>query len=319
MVSYRDYLNTVNRDLWLWADRHHRGALDGGTRQGRPPVLAKMFASTGILTPPNASTAEQIQAAIPKRHRHRWFRSLKSSQVLCQSVFGAIRAFDRFDLLQDVVAECGRPAFYRDFRGVALELEYEVDWLGEPRPTSIDALLRGSQELVAVECKFTESEFGTCSRPRLRPGDENYSKQYCDGSYRIQRGRQERCALTEVGIRYWQHLPEIFDWPADIDHVPCPLRGVYQLARNVLASSVMSRAQFDCCAGHALVVYDARNPEFLNKGKADGQFQLAIEACRLPGRLRRLSWQRLLLALAEAPELAYLVKGVEEKYGLRPE
>ena len=40
---------------------------------------------------------------------------------------------------------------------------------------------------------------------------------------------------------------------------------------------------------------------------------------RLVELLRRLSWQRLLVALAEAPELAYLVKGVEEKYGLRPE
>lgn len=38
----------------------------------------------------------------------------------------------------------------------------------EPRPTSIDVLLTKGDHRVAVECKFTEAEFGTCSRPRLR-------------------------------------------------------------------------------------------------------------------------------------------------------
>jgi hypothetical protein len=35
-----------------------------------------------------------------------------------------------------------------------------VATLGEPRPTSIDVLLTKGTHRVAVECKFTEAEFG---------------------------------------------------------------------------------------------------------------------------------------------------------------
>ena len=190
MTSYADYEKTMLRSLWTWADRHHRGELDGGKRQGHPPVLADRFALKSVLVPPNGTTANDIRTAIPGK-QHRWFRSLKSSQALTQSVFGAIRAFDRLDLLKNVSAECGRPAFFEDHRGSMLEFEHEVRSLGEPRPTSIDVLLSGREKRVAIECKLTEREFGSCSRPRLRPNDTTYSEQYCDGSYRVQRGRRE--------------------------------------------------------------------------------------------------------------------------------
>ena len=314
MTSYAEYERAVCEALWTWADGHHGGELDGGKR--RPPVLAKEFALKGVLVPPNRSKANDIRAAIPGNQRHRWFRSLKSSQALAQSVFGAVRAFDRLDLLQNVSAECGRPAFFEDHRCWTLDFEHEVCCLGEPRPTSIDVLLRGSQKRVAIECKFTEQDFGTCSRPRLRPSDTAYSEQHCDGSYRVQRGRRERCALAEIGVRYWEHLPQLFDWPADRNHVPCPLGDVYQLARNALAAALTPDGELDPATGHALVVYDARNPEFWENGKAGRQWTLATAACRVPGLMRRVSWQRLMLAIARAPELAYLVDGVGRKYGL---
>ena len=215
MMSYADYEKAVLRALWTWANRHHRGELDGGKRQGRPPVLADKFALKGVLVPPDGSKANDIRAAIPQNQRHHWFGSLKSSQALTQSVFGAVRAFDRLDLLRDVSAECGRPAFFEDHRGSALDFEYEVHCLEEPRPTSIDVLLRGPEKRVAVECKFTEQDFGTCSRPRLRPDDPVYCEQHCDGSYRVQRGRRNRCALAEIGVRYWKHLP--LDLPRLVD------------------------------------------------------------------------------------------------------
>ena len=312
-------MDEVVRDLWIWAERHHRDELDGGKRQRRPPVLSKSHASKGVLVPPDDSMAQRIQAAISKHQRHRWFRSLKSSQAFGQSVFGAIRAFDRLDLLQDLPAECGRPAFFEDRPGLALEFEDEVDWLGEPRRTSVDVMARGPQRRVAIECKFTEPEFGTCSRPRLRPGDTNYFEQHCDGSYRTQRGRRERCALTQIGVRYWEYLPHLFGWAADRDHLPCPFGGVYQLARNALAAAVTPDGALEPARGHVLVVYDARNPEFLADGNADRQWRSATAACRVPGLLRRLSWQRLVGAVAPAPELTYLIDGIRTKYGLQPE
>ncbi len=175
-------------------------------------------------------------------------------------------------------------------------------------------LLSGPAGRVPIECKFTETEFGTCSRPRLPCNSEHH----CNGSYRVQRGRHHRCALTEVKIRYWYHLPRLFDWQADRDHDPCPFGKVYQLARNALAATLTGKGVLDHTGRHTLVVYHARNPQFQVKGKAEKQWQQAVNDCRIPGLLRRLSWQRLMGAIARAPELGYLVDGVSKKYGLEP-
>lgn len=318
MARYADYQKAVRDTLWAWTDRIHPDQLDGGMRQGRPPVLAREFESRNVLVPPDGARAVDIRAAIPQEQRHHWFRSLQSSQALAQSVFGAIQAFDRLDLLQNLSDRCGRPAFYENARGWTLGFEHEVCCLGEGkgRRTSVDVLLSGPERRIAVECKFTEPEFGTCSRPRLQPGDPAWPKQHCDGNYRIQRGRQSRCALTEIGIRYWDYLPSLFDWPSDRDHRPCPFGTVYQLARNALAATVSPNGEINPTGGHVLVLYDARNPAFHGKGEAERQWAAALAACRVPGLLRRASWQSLMSAMAEAPELRWLVDGVHGKYGL---
>ena len=304
--------------LWDWADRHHCGELDGGKREGRPPVLAGKYVSKNVLLPPDKSKAGKIRRAVSEHQRHRWFGSLKSSQALAQSVFGAIYAFDRLDLLQDVRTECWRPAFFEDHKGWTLEFEHEVDNLGEPRPTSVDVLLSGPENRVSIECKFTEQEFGTCSRPRLGPCDARYAKEHCNGNYQVQRQRQSRCTLTEIRIRYWEHLPHLFDWSPDRDLVPCPFKEVYQLARNALVAALTPDGRLNPSIGHALVVYDARNPKFRN-GRAAEQWNQAVDACRMPGLLRRLSWQRLMTAISRARELSYLVQGISQKYGLEPD
>ena len=317
MTNYADYEKAVLETLWAWADRHHVGELDGFKRQGRPPVLAHESVSKNILVPSNESISDEIHAFLPSQ-RHRWFGSLKSSQALAQSVFGATRAFNRLDLLENVRAECGRPAFYEDHRCWTLDFEHQVRCLGEkPRArTSIDVFLSGPKKRIAIECKFTELGFGKCSRTdEKRYPDPNI---HCNGNYQVQGNRYHRCALTEIGIRYWNHLPHLFDWPADRDHEPCPFGEVYQLARNALAAALTSRGELDPASGHALVIYDARNPEFRHEGKAGKQWDLADKACRVPGLVRRLSWQSLITAIYRAPELAYLVDGLGKKYGLKP-
>ena len=316
-MTYDDYEEYLRQTLWAWADQHHQGELDGGKWEGRPPVLARKFREKNVLVPSNnESKACDIRNAIPRNQRHRWFGSLKSSQALAQSVFGALHAFDRLDLLEDVRAECGRPAFFKDHRSWTLDFEYEVRCLGEKQsPTSVDVLLSTPQKSVAIECKFTEQGFGTCSRPRLPCSDE----QHCDGNYRVQGGRHHRCALTEIGRRYWEHLPHLFDWSADLDHVPCPFKDVYQLARNALVAALTPDGKPNRTVGHALVVYDARNPEFQVEGEAERQWNQAVVACRMPGLLRRLSWQHLMTAIAYAPELKYLVNGVKGKYDIEPD
>ena len=317
MIDSTGYETGLLRHLWGWADQHHSRELDSGRRIGRPPVLRAEFASKSVLVPPDPTRASGIVSAIPSKARHRWFGSFKSSQALVQSVFGALGSFGGLGLLDSVIAECGRPAFLEDTRGASLVFEHEVRSLGEPRSTSVDVLLEAGPKRVAVECKLTEREFGVCSRPQLRPSAPNYAEQYCDGHYRIQRGRRERCALTEIGVRYWTYLPHLFDWAADRDLRPCPFSDVYQLARNALAATVTATG-FDQNSGHVLVVYDARNPEYAVGGAAQRQYESAISSCRVPGLIRRLSWQRLVGAFTCAPELSYLLAGLEGKYGIRP-
>ena len=174
----------VNQCLWTWATQHVAELLDGASRQGRPPVLKPEFADMNVLVPSDAVQREQIRTAIRFNQRHRHFASLRSSQALTQSVFGAISAAGRLDLLAGITAECGRPAFFTSGDHWMLEFEHNVATLGEPRPTSIDVMLSRVDQCVAIECKFTESEFGTCSRTRLRPGELGW----CDGSYRVPGG-----------------------------------------------------------------------------------------------------------------------------------
>ena len=147
----------VNQHLWTWATLHVAEMLDGDGRAGRPPVLKPEFAHMNVLVPPDAARSALIRAAIRPQLRHRHFASLRSSQALTQSVFGAISAAGCLDLLAGVTAECGRPAFFTDEDHWTLEFEHNVATLGEPRPTSIDVMLSGPDRCVTVECKFDGS------------------------------------------------------------------------------------------------------------------------------------------------------------------
>lgn len=51
---------------------------------------------------------------------------MKSSQALTQSVFGALAAFDRLDILAGIEAECVRPAFFTNAGGWKAKLEFSV-------------------------------------------------------------------------------------------------------------------------------------------------------------------------------------------------
>ncbi len=323
MNEKQQYEDLVFRALWNWAEPHCAGLLDGGSGEGRRPVLRPEFADRNVLVPPDGIRADMIRSAIGPEQRHCGFHKLHSSQALAQSVFGAVSAFGRLDVLKGIAAECGHRAFFTDSDGWRLEMEHAVDDINalnerKKSRTSIDVLLDRPGRRVAVECKFMETEFGRCSRPALKPGDFSYDRQRCDGSYHVQAGRRKRCSLTAIGIRYWQYLPRIFDWAPDRDHDPCPFRAGYQLARNALAACFAPDGSFDPNRGHVLLVYDKRNPAFAADGEAEKQWRDALVACRVPALLRRVSWQRLSAALAAAPELEWLVEGLRAKYGIEP-
>lgn len=320
--AYDDYLSAVVQGFWDHAEREFRSRpkfFDGSERlPNRSPVFVTGAAEHNLLYPPGASPTvrQAIVTSLPASERHRHFASMRSSQALAQSVFGSLIALGKEGALAGLKTDGGLPTVGS---GVTVRMEHLVEHLGEPRSTSVDVWLDDGGQCVAVECKFTEREFGRCSRPDLRPGrNPNYERDHCDGSYTRQRSRLTRCSLTEIGVRYWQYLPELFDWPADRNMNPCQLRGAYQLARNVLAACVRPDGIVDTHGGHALVIYDDRNPAFLPGGEAARQWEAASKALLRPRLLRRCSWQRLVAHLANDPELAWLVNGLAAKYGLEP-
>ena len=141
------------------------------------------------------------------------FRTLSNGEIRKLLIARALLPSPKLLILDDPFAGL-------DAENPAVELEYQVDHLGEDprRCTSIDVVLRGKRH-VYVECKLAEDGVGGCSRPRLADQDPDH----CNGNYEHQMGRQVRCALTARGIGYWQYIPGLFGWN-DIDQVPCPIR-----------------------------------------------------------------------------------------------
>jgi hypothetical protein len=284
---------------------------------GRPPVFLRHAAEHNVLMAPDISREERnrLLRDIPPRERHRWFRSMSSSQAIALSVFGNLKVYGLLGLLSGLHDEQGRLIFGDEaITPENFRMEYKADSLGEPMPTSLDALIVGKHP-VAIECKLTESEVGNCSRPRLTKHDSNYEKDFCDGTYHDQRGRMTRCSLTEIGVKYWSHIPAVFKWTADADLAPCPLRANYQLVRNLLAVSVPSEAM-PSGAGHVVLVYDERNPAFQEGGKGHIAYEETRNALHDPERLKKCSWQQIACILRGEKRLSWLADQLEGKYGI---
>jgi hypothetical protein len=270
-----------------------------------------------VIINPDADQ-EEINALldmIPKSEQHKWYRSMNSSQALTQSVFGNLKLANSLNILSELKDDEGLDLFSNtDLSAERLSLEHKVDYLGEPRPTSIDVFISGSYQ-IAIECKFTEVEIGTCSRPRLRPVDGNFESQYCDGTYTFQRGRNKRCSLSELGIKYWNYVPTFFKWINDRDLNPCPLNANYQLVRNILASVINPDGEASLNNGHVVMIFDDRNPAFQPGGKGFSAFLETKESLIEPKMLRKCSWQKIISFLRARKVLLWLTDQLEEKYG----
>ena len=89
----------------------------------------------------------------------------------------------------------------------------------------------------------------------------------------------------------------------------------YQLVRNVLAATVR-QDRVETVSGHALIIYDERNPAFWPGGEARSAYDAVCAALRHPGLLRTVSWQRVIGQLSAVRDLRWLVDGLAAKYGL---
>ena len=204
----KGYLDSLHATQWAYRDTvfpHDSHLFRPGEDRQHPPVFLKEHADRNVLRPPDPALTKLVLDSIPAGRRHKWFRSMKSSQALAQSVFGNLKAHRRLDCLLGVRADDGDlPAFGAgpiDPEGVELEHSVGRELLKEPHPTDIDVWIRG-RTVVCVECKFTEAEVGQCSRPRCPT-----HRFPCNGNCEQQPGRQYRCALAKQGIRYLEPRP----------------------------------------------------------------------------------------------------------------
>ena len=278
-----------------------------------PPVFTAEYAHLNLLLPDDAVHRAHVSALVPVSQRHRWFRSMKSSQALAQSVFGNIIVQNRLDVLAQILADDGGFAFGPDIADhprVALEYSVGGGVLREPTPTSVDFWISG-RTTICVECKLAEEDVGSCSRPEARDHPRP-----CNGNYEQQEGRSHRCALADDGVAYWDYIPAVVDWAVGEEARPCPLRRPYQLVRNILAACV-SEGVLERRRGHAVLVYDARNPMF--QKSSTGTFDLLRNRLKDRMLLRRCPWQRIVAAMAGCDDLHWLVRALDQKYGLRPE
>ncbi|HEY3382630.1 MAG TPA: hypothetical protein VGK32_12725 [Vicinamibacterales bacterium] len=232
---------------------------------------------------------------------------MKSSQALALSIFGNLKILGHSDVLEAVASDGnGGPAFGPGpILANSIVLEHDAKLPGERTSTSIDVLIAGDST-VCVECKLTESEVGRCSRALLPPA----SDRHCGGQNPLN-ATGLRCPLADLGVKYWEEVPTVVNinkWHGRRD---CPMCEPYQLIRNILAAN-----RPGCSRGHALLIYDARNPAF--RPRRNGTFEVLQEALLDPTVLRRCSWQSILSAMMDRPVLEGLVLEVELKYGLIP-
>jgi hypothetical protein len=317
-----DYRVGLNRRYWEYQksqflneqrifDRKH-------TQDKGPPVFLPGEAWRNIIINPEASQEEidTLLALLPAGEKHKWYRSMNSSQALALSVLGNLKIHGFLQELVDIQADEGGNLFGEaKLSADTFVMEYKVGYLGEPRSTSLDCYVPGEYR-IAIECKFAETEFGRCSRPRLRPTASNYEREHCNRTYSVQRERKERCSLTEIGVNYWRYVPELFKWRNDHDIAPCPLDRNYQLVRNVLAAGVKPDGTVSLDHGHAVLIYDCRNPAFQENGEGLMAYQETQNALHEPGMLRKCSWQRILGHLREKDILPWLIQELCAKYGL---
>ena len=296
MGNESTYLEALVERFWKFrtAKFDREGIFDQLMRGGmRPPVFLSAHALSNVIVDPDLTDSQisELQCKLPASERHHWFRSMKSSQALVQSVFGNLCAMRLCSALKDVkTEEGGHPFTHVREDGSNLKLDCRIATLGEPHPTSVDIFVEG-MPTVAIECKLAEADVGHCSRPQLREDEPGY----CDGTYRRQRGRQDRYALTASRVKYWEFVPRLFNWPVDRDLTECPLRLTYQLVRNVLAATVDKTGKIG--PGFAVLLLDDRNPAFQSGGPGFFAFAAVKHALIEPNRIQQLSWQTVMREL----------------------
>lgn len=255
---------------------------------------------------------ETLAEFIPVHNRHRWFRSMLSSQALAVSVIGTMVKRDGLSLISGLICD-GANRLVPDERTFQLVgFEYTPKYLERgKRKSQIDVFLESPGWRLAIECKLTEENIGHCQRSE--DGEPQKAYQTLSGfdfCYRVKFN----------GAAYWDYWPHISAIPVpETCNDECPLHCTYQLARNVICAGVNPKTgEFDG-SGTALLLYDQRNPSFHPDGDAFQSYTTLESALKNQSAIRTATWQSLCSLLLEAGGFEDLLEFLGEKYGLQPE
>jgi hypothetical protein len=171
----KDYKADINQRYWKYQKSQFSNWQSFFERpyvqDGRPPVFIRHEAWRNVIINPVAGQQEthRFLALIPKGERHKWFGSLNSSQALAQSILGNLAIHGFLECLSEIKDDEGMDLFGKaQISSDNFKMEKKIDYLGEPIQTSLDGYISGDYQ-IAIECKFTEAEVGSCSRPQLTP------------------------------------------------------------------------------------------------------------------------------------------------------
>lgn len=234
---------------------------------------------------------------------HRWIHNGLSSQAMLFNLIGQLVVKKDYEPLMNILGldNFGKP----DENSIGI-FEYENAAILNERkgqPTSIDfALLNESAGSVFIEAKFTESEFGGCSKFKE-----------CNCGKVNPLINNKRCYYYSQGMFYWPLLEDynILDKEQRNAEI-CPLADHYQFYRELLFSVEQQ--------GYFFLLYDERNPYFVNQYPGDYRGIFTRLCSKLPEDIRKrasaISIQKLCNSIKESRGHEGWIQEFAEKYGL---
>lgn len=271
----------------------------------------------------------ELGSLIPPSDRHKWFRSMTSSQALAVSVIGTIVQRGDLELLCAFICDDLLPLVFKETVLEFDSFEYVPRHLEKgKRKSQVDVYIRSPGFRLSIECKLTEKDTGQCRMSKEGEQRDAYSEfsgfTFCD-------------RVRYNGARYWDYWPKISDQPRpETCTEECPLHSTYQLARNVMAAGIEPETgEFDE-KGSALLLYDDRNPGFqvgddisglskaiLSSSKSTGEGIRSFATLKMMLKnttlLRSATWQSLAGLLWAEGSYEDLLRFLKEKYGILPD
>jgi hypothetical protein len=248
---------------------------------------------------PNGFAA--LQQLLPPKSVHIHARSARSSQSLALGLLGAAAHRDPsliwFWSALGLAHEVSEATYYRFERTLD-----SADLNERPRVSQIDFTAETSRYFAAVECKWSEPGFGTCSCEREREGSPE------PGAFCAERVR--------VRNKYWLTAQDVFGLRDErLPLFGCPISASYQAVRTAAAVRHLAGTRRQAVF---VLLFDSNNPYFRRTGDWPGWPGLLEETVAAYNVCHRfvfkaISWQDLIRRL---PLSSQVRKWAAEKHQL---